>query len=141
MSLVKPEYFASRPTSTIVEWHPILNVGTVNTIMNAIGSSGYELGEPMPTAAVITKAAGSLFTFPIEKAEISPFYGEVNVTWKNGTDRVKATFGPDPQVFYVYKECFEQGRVTYNHLEQNATKQDLWDSLNWLDTHHALNVR
>jgi hypothetical protein len=130
----------SCPTATIVHYNCAVDVGAINTIMNAIGSVGYEPEENMPVPAVITQAARSLCTLPMEKAEISPFYGEVNVTWKNGLDRVKATFGPEPNIFYVYKECFDNGRVTYNHLESNPDVQYLHDSLNWLATHHAANV-
>ena len=128
------------PTETIVHCRAI-NVGTINTIMNGISNVGYEPKEPLPKPAVITQAASSLRTFPLERAEISPFYGEVNVTWRNGSDRVKATFGPEPNVFYVYKECFENGSVTFNHLEPNPSTQYLRESLDWLTTHHAVNVR
>jgi hypothetical protein len=134
-------FMTSHPTATIVRQQPVVNVGALNTIVDAVCNVGIEAPEEkMPTPSVFLQAADLLHAFPINKAEISPFYGEVNITWKNGSDRVKATFGPEPGMFFVYKECFENGRVTFSDLDEHANEASLRQSLYWLNTHHP-NVR
>jgi hypothetical protein len=136
MNFLRNAWMVTPPSVTIVDCNYAADVGTINTIMNAMGNVGYESDEPMPKATVITNAARSLCSVPIQGAQISPFYGEVNITWKHGHDRVKATFGPAQDMFFVYRECFEGGRVTDSHLEEHATEEYLRQSLDWLRTHH-----
>jgi hypothetical protein len=109
------------PPSSTVRQPSVVNIGTFNAIVNAISDTDlYEAqDEPPPSFAVIRNAANILESIPIEGAEVAPYFGEINVTWRIGRNRVKATFGPEPNVFYVYQEQMEQGRVVHNHLEEH----------------------
>jgi hypothetical protein len=88
--------------------------------------------EPKPQPNLIRQAADILSSVSLDGAEVAPFYGEIDVTWKAHNVRVKATFGPDPTLFYVYRECFENGRVAYSHMQENANPEYLQESLQWL---------
>jgi hypothetical protein len=132
---------ADPPSSTTVQ-EPVLNIVIVNKLMDAISDAGmYESeDEPKPQSSVIQEAAKMLCEVSVENAEIAPCYGEINVTWRADSKRVKATFGPDPAIFYVYKENIERGHVNYSHMEEHADRNYLRDSLAWL-ANPRLNVR
>jgi len=122
-----------KPSSTISD-PSVIDITVLNKIVDAISNADlYESeDEPRPHALLITKTAKALSGISVAKAEIAPFFGEINVTWKEGGIRVKATFGPDPALFSVYRERFEEGHVTQSHLEENANLDYLEASLQWL---------
>lgn len=122
------------PTSSTATEQRITNIGAFNKLVDAVSDPDlYESDdEPKPHVKLVHRAADILSNVSLENAEVTPFYGEIDVTWKANGVRVKATFGPDPAVFYVYREGFEDGRVVYSHMEENADLDYLQDSLQWL---------
>lgn len=121
-------------TSSTVTPQRITNIGAFNKLVDAVSNLDlYESDdEPKPRLALVHRAADILSSVSLENAEVAPSYGEINVTWKANGVRVKATFGPDPDLFYVYREGFENGRVVYSHMEENASPAYLKASLQWL---------
>jgi hypothetical protein len=122
------------PSSSTATAQRITNIGAFNKLIDAVSDPDlYESdGEPKPQLGLIRHAADILSGVSLEGAEVAPFYGEIDVTWKANGIRVKATFGPDPVLFYVYRECFENGRVAYSHMQENADPAYLQESLQWL---------
>lgn len=121
-------------TSSTVTPQRITNIGAFNKLVDAVSDPDlYENDdEQKPRLALVHRAADILSSVSLENAEVAPSYGEINVTWKANGLRVKATFGPDPDLFYVYREGFENGHVAYSHMEENASPAYLQDSLQWL---------
>ena len=121
------------PTSTATT-QKIMSIGAFNALVDAVSNPDlYESEtEPKPQPPLIRKAADILTSVSLEGAEVAPFYGEIDVTWKLNGIRVKATFGPDPALFYVYRESLENGHVAYSHMQENANPQYLQESLEWL---------
>jgi hypothetical protein len=122
------------PPSSTATAQKITSIGAFNALVDAVSNPDlYESEtEPKPQPTLIHHAADVLTNVSLEGAEVAPFYGEIDVTWKLNGVRVKATFGPDPALFYVYRECFENGRVAYSHMQENANLQYLQESLQWL---------
>jgi hypothetical protein len=122
------------PTSSTATAQKITNIGAFNKLVDAISNLDlYESDvEPKPQLGLIRHAADILSGVSLDGADVAPFYGEIDVTWKASGLRVKATFGPDPALFYVYRECLENGRVAYSHMQENADQAYLQESLQWL---------
>jgi hypothetical protein len=127
-----PIMLANPPSATEQE-SPILNVAVVNALIDALSDTElYESEESKPSADVVTRAANALATVPIQTAEIAPYFGEINVTWRTQSARVKAIFGPQAEVFSVYREFMTGDRVTFHFLQPNATVGYLHSSIEWL---------
>jgi hypothetical protein len=117
------------PTSTVGE--PVaINAAVVNALIDAISDSDlYESGEDRPSDDLIAAAATALTAVRIADADIAPYFGEINVTWRANSGRVKAIFGPSPDRFSVYCETVQGDRVTHNDLRQHADVDYLHSSL------------
>jgi hypothetical protein len=122
------------PPSSTATPQRITSASAFNKLVDAVSDRDlYESDdEPQPQPGLIHRAADILSSVSLEGADVSPFFGEIDVTWQSNGVRVKATFGPDPALFYVYRECFENGRVAYSHLQENADPGYLQESLQWL---------
>jgi hypothetical protein len=122
------------PTTSTTSVCVISNPGVYNTVFDACYDTDlYEsIDEPRPSFELIENTAKNLRCTPIAKADIAPYFGEINVTWKADGRRVKAIFGPAPTSFCVYREQMNNGRVTYKHLEPKAEPRDLHTSIEWL---------
>jgi len=112
----------------------IFNLGILNALIDASSDMDlYESDEELhPSAKLLKIAANTLSGTPIEHAEIAPYLGEINVTWKKYGRRVKAIFGPSPNTFMIYREEMEEGKVIDKKLEANADPGKLHKSIEWL---------
>jgi hypothetical protein len=110
-----------------------INATVINALFDAVSDTDlYESGEPRPSADLIAQAATALTAVSIANADIAPYFGEINVTWRTNDGRVKAIFGPLPNSFSVYCEMVQGNRVAYNDLRQHADVDYLHSSLEWL---------
>jgi hypothetical protein len=121
------------PSSATVGEAVAIDAPIVNALVDAVSDTDlYESGEIPPSADLIAKTSAALTAVSISNADIAPYHGEINVTWRTVDARVKAIFGPTPDVFSVYREVIEGDRVAYTNLRQNADVDYLHASLEWL---------
>jgi hypothetical protein len=121
------------PSTSTVGKPVEINAAVVNALIDAVSDTDlYETGERKPSPDIIATAATALTAVSIANADIAPYFGEINITWRTNDGRVKAIFGPLPNTFSVYCETVQGGRVTYNDLRQHADVDYLHSSLEWL---------
>jgi hypothetical protein len=122
------------PSTATVREDTIFDVGVLNVLVDACCDTDlYESDEETrPSPELLKQAAAVLDSLPIAHAEIAPYFGEIDVTWKRHNRRVKAIFGPSATSFSVYCEEMQNGRTVTNRLRTNADKQSLCESIKWL---------
>lgn len=98
----------------------------------------YESGEPLEGAKAreelisLVVSAAALNGKPLPVGDISPYYGEISITWRNGDKMIRATAFADDRRTRLDYGSTPNGALGAYRFDNNASARTLTERLRWL---------